>query len=274
MKEMLTKFKMELREELKEDFKKELSQKIQKVEEKIDAVKIELLGKNEDLKAENEEIKKTLTEIKNENLELKGQIAEMEQYSKRNNVIIKGIHMEPNENLKEKVKAVSQKLGTPLEEHDFCTVHRLSNKGPAPAIVAKLNNRDKANSLIKQSKNKRIWGKDIGQTPSEPIIVSEHLTKSKKEIFEAARNLKAQGKVKFVWVKNTEIYIREREETPATKIKGIEQIEEYLRTSRKRALHDRSPQQEQDESIRDGTNPNKKSTIARRNGKIEDYYKQ
>ncbi len=101
MREMLTKFKMELREELK-DFKRELSQENPKSRRKDRCSEDRIARKNQDLKAENKEIKKSLMKIKNENLELKGQIAEMKQYSKRNNVIIKRIHKQPNENLKEK----------------------------------------------------------------------------------------------------------------------------------------------------------------------------
>ena len=106
------------------------------------------------LQAKTEELRAPISTLEEEKFEINVRLNEQEQYSRRDNLIISGIPKEPNENVRSTVTKIAEKLGVKLHEYDVCTAHRLSNKGEAPAIVAKMNNHDKKNSLILEGKKK------------------------------------------------------------------------------------------------------------------------
>jgi septation ring formation regulator EzrA len=68
-------------------------------------------------------------------------IDELEQYSRKINVIITGIPEKQDENLKVVVKKLAEKLEITLQDYDICAIHRLPSKtkGPTTLIIVRLN---------------------------------------------------------------------------------------------------------------------------------------
>lgn len=179
------------------------------------------------LKAENKVLQKRIADLEEENDVNTKRLQEIEQYSRRNNLIITGIPKEPNENLRTKVTKLAEKLNVNVYEQDICTVHRLSNRGEAPAIVVKMNNRDKKNQIVKEGRRKQLKCRDIGYNSDERIYCSEHLTKENNDLLQAAKErLKATGFVKFVWPCEGRILVREDENARIIRIEDMNHLQE------------------------------------------------
>lgn len=87
---------------------------------------------------------KEVHELRNENMYLKNRITELEervedgeQYSKKNNVIISGVPVQPNEDASEIVKKIASKCEIQIKEWDIVAAHRLQPRknGDIPIIV-------------------------------------------------------------------------------------------------------------------------------------------
>lgn len=80
---------------------------------------------------------------KRENQWLKEQVVSLEQYSWKKNLLISGITILQNDNVREIVKDRAASMGINVSEHDMNIVHWLPNKNDTPMmIIAKLNSRE------------------------------------------------------------------------------------------------------------------------------------
>jgi len=153
LRNVLNELKNELKEATdnsKEDLKKEMKKEIGNIHVRL-----------QQIEEENQEVREEIDELREENENLKERIQQLEEYSRRDNVIISGIQKEENEmeeDLVEKVKEIGKSVGIKIEEYDIHACHRLPpNKNEkAPAMILKLNNRNKRSKLIRRSKDAKI----------------------------------------------------------------------------------------------------------------------
>ena len=186
------------------------------------------------VKDEQENIKESVADLFEENRLLKMQVNELEQYSKKPNIVLNGIPTQVNENLYEIMKTLGEKMKVDIKEHDIVAIHRLPSKTEISPIIVRLANYDKKSMLISVSKKIRPNTDMLGMNAAEPkpIYISEHLTKQTASLFKSAQALKKDGLVKFVWIKEGKILLRKQENSPIRKItdlKDVEQISEELR---------------------------------------------
>lgn len=200
------------------------------------ALKVMMEGMNK-LVEENEELKKKVTELEGENENTRRRLEEAEQYSRINNVIITGIPQEPDEDLKEKITELAEKLGVKLYEYDICATHRLSKKGEAPAIVVKMNNREKKMKMIKEGRKRKIQASDIGYATKEhAIFINEHLTNETAELLRATKEeLKVPGLMKFVWPSEGHVLTRETESSRTMRIRDWDHLQAIVEEMRGKA---------------------------------------
>lgn len=95
---------------------------------KVDAVTRDVVKLNKD----NGEIKDDMKRIKEENQELKKGLVELEQYSRKGNVIINGVTSEVGEDVKSIVKKIAGKLETDLQDSNISAAHSLPSKNKIP----------------------------------------------------------------------------------------------------------------------------------------------
>lgn len=96
------------------------------------------------------------------------------------------------------VEMVADKLEDELHDYHFCAVYRLPSVKQIQPIIIRLNSNDVKRDLVVNSKKKKLNGKAIG-AGSQPTFVNEHLSKETVEILYEAKNLRDQGKQKYVW---------------------------------------------------------------------------
>ena len=116
-----------------------------------------------------------------------------------------------DENLYEISIENAKKIEVEIEGRDISWVHRLPSKNNAPNIIARPTNRAIANRLISQSKKLRIQGNAINMHPSYPIYFNEQLTEDIRDLLARAKELRDNGTIKFIWVKDNMVFIREDE---------------------------------------------------------------
>lgn len=151
----------------------------------------------------------------------------LEQYSRRENVIINGIPKKDNENVREIVKKVAEKLKVPLYDYSIISAHRLPSKQNTYPIVAKLLDRDVKTALVKASKKEKINSGLLNYETVQPIYCDDHLTYGTRSILNTAKKLRENNIIKFVWIRNCNVYIRENENSKAIIIRSLEQLEDW-----------------------------------------------
>ena len=157
--------------------------------------------------------------LKHENEELFCRMNEMEQYSRKRNIVISGIPFEEEENTKAVVQKFASGIRIELKDYEINAVHRLSTKKEHTPIIVCLNNLEKKEELIEWSKrNNKKQGAN-----KKPIFISEHLTRFNGELL---REAKQREDVKYAWVKNGRILIKRSEESKVEELRSFQQLEE------------------------------------------------
>lgn len=162
---------------------------------------------------------------------LETRVADLEQYTRINDVIISGIPLKPT-SYAHALKGDQREEGT--DEHDSSTeaqvthflenkdihvdrndieaCHPLPSRNPKakPVVIVRFSNR----------KSKKLKGTDV--------YINEHLSKTNADLARRARFLKKDRKVQATWTSNCRVYIKTNggpEEAKVICIRSSEQLE-------------------------------------------------
>jgi len=195
-----------------------LESRMEKVGEELKAV--------QDVSAANT---KAIQGLRKEVGKLRPKVFDNDQYSRKPNVIVRGIpekrpgEQNQKENTKELIQILASRLGAQLHDYDVCAVHRLYRRDDddsttvAP-IVVRLNSFDKKHELMSLSKKKKLNSSMIGLGGNMPIFVDEHLTRETLALLHAAKCAKWKGFIEDAWCRDGKIFIREVAGGPTRRI--------------------------------------------------------
>ncbi len=82
-------------------------------------------------------------------------------------------------------------------------------------IIAQFNSRKIKNELMREVKKRRLTIRDLGYHRNRPTFWDDHLTTTTKEILKRAEQLKAEGLLKFVWIHDSTVFVRETRDVMA-----------------------------------------------------------
>lgn len=161
----------------------------------------EMVQSNKALRAENDELSKKM--------------ADMEQYSRLNNVEIKGVPCTQGEDCAVLLKTIGQVIECPISSTDIDAVHRVASKTDDKSIIARFCSREKKNEFLRKARRARLRTSQIGLSGSneKPVFVNEHLTIANKKLFSKALALKKEKKWRFLWTENCHIKARKSEDS-------------------------------------------------------------
>uniref|UniRef100_A0A1A8AM46 Helentron 4 helitron-like transposon replicase/helicase/endonuclease n=1 Tax=Nothobranchius furzeri TaxID=105023 RepID=A0A1A8AM46_NOTFU len=174
---------------------------------------------------------------------LETKVAELEQYTRLNYVIVSGLRIKPqtyaiavtNTNNgqqpdEEESTSVEQQvvvtfLKTKAVEVDSCNTeacHLLSRRSNSEkqAVIIRFANRKHKMTLIKQGK--KLKGTNV--------YMNDHLTKQNADIARKARYLKEEGKIQHTRTSNCKIYIKLKgtpEQANVLHIRNMEELDKY-----------------------------------------------
>lgn len=164
-----------------------------------------LKREHEALKAEKEGLKQTLANARKE-------ITEFKQYSRKNNIEIKGIPQLKDESLTEVVQKIGDKVGVRVQPSDIDVVHRVPTKERGSTnVIVRFVSRTARDNLVQAARKKRLTARQIGFEHEAPIYVNDHLCPEYKVLLGLAIAKKKEKNWKFVWVGQSKILARKAE---------------------------------------------------------------
>lgn len=184
----------------------------------------ELISKTLVLEEENKN-------LRDENSNLKLMLDEQEQYSRRNCIEIHGLPENQGENVTAEVVKIGRAIGMSISGEMIDNCHRLGKIGKfgnSPAIrgviVKFVRNFDKEMFLKKRKVKRNLSSSELGFNVSHSVYVNENLTQYRRSLMASVRKLKRDYKLSYVWTKNGNIFVRERDNSPAVIIKSEKDI--------------------------------------------------
>lgn len=188
---------------------------VNKLQSEIDDIKKAMdfmSSKFEAAKSENSGLKSDNKHLNENNQMLLQKIRHLEQYSRLNNLEIRGVPTTQGENCRNIVELLGKKVGCPIKPEDIDTVHRvptrdINNKN----IIVRFCSRDMRTEFLKKARKFRPKTDLLGFSAAQekPIYVNEHLTSDNKRLFSKALALKKQMKWAFLWTDNCVIKARQ-----------------------------------------------------------------
>ena len=194
----------------KEDFINMLSRSLSShialcIEQYISPLREEIVSLKQDVNRQTKEIE-TLKQLQKQT-EIKTR--EMEQYSRKDNIIIRGFPEEKNEDVEQKIMDfINSKVKNPVRKEDISIAHRLlrrtndklaTTNQPAP-IVVKFTSRKAKISVLKQKK-------DLRNLNGRPIIIHEHLSMENSKIFGKGLQLRKENRIGGIWTRDCKIFV-------------------------------------------------------------------
>ena len=197
-----------------------------------------------DLFNENKSLKAELLETTNQLKALKESFNDLEQYSRRDCLEIRGIPKSSSviREDTEIVVELGRKIGVDLNKEDISTSHRLPNKVKPngdralfpPAIIVKFTSRDVRENLYRARKAlKDITSHDLGYSEDSRMFINESLTQSNKELFKDCLKVKKDNGFKFLWTNGGKIFVRKDQHEGSkviqiTNAKALRKIDEEM----------------------------------------------
>lgn len=193
---------------------------------------------NNDLVKENTSLKTQVLGSANEINSLKEAMNNLEQYSRRDCLEIKGIPEKESESVEETndiVQSLGDKIGVTIQEYDISISHRLPSRrssslytgSPTPIIVKFTNRivRDKFYRARRLLKN--ITSENLGYNTSNKIFINESLTQRNKDLFYKCLQVKKAKGLKFLWTNVGKIYMKKDDHSSVMHIASIKDLKVF-----------------------------------------------
>lgn len=199
-----------------EDLMTQFVERIEKkLDEKLDILSNRLSNQVAALATDNEVLKE-------ENKKLVTKIDTLEHYTRRDNLILRGIIETKNENTNDIVLTVAKQLGICLELNDISTSHRLpSSRTDLPRLImVKFVRRDVRNTffnIFKKKARNDVSGPGVSATIISPslgrgrISCQEHITTETSKWLAQVKDATTKAEHKFIWVKDGKVYVKKGE---------------------------------------------------------------
>lgn len=170
-------------------------------------------------------------------------INDIEQYSRRDCIEIRGVPCSQDESTDDIVEKVGEIIGVEVESDDISISHRLPDKVITrkdgtqikhdPAIIVKFtkrSTRDDFNYSRKELRNHST--RDLGFTRQreQPIFICESLTATNRKIFNSCLRIKKKNNYKFIWTHYGTTCLRKDSNSPVISIKSENDIRRLLKS--------------------------------------------
>lgn len=156
------------------------------------------------------------------NEELERRVSELEQYSRKNNIEVKGIPCTKGESCLAIIQEIGNKIECPINESDIDIVHRVPSSSDAKHIIARFCSRAKKADFVSKARKARLQTSNIGfpANDASPLYVNEHLTQENKRLFAKSLSLKRENNWQFLWTDDCVIKARKTTDSKVFRIRN------------------------------------------------------
>ncbi|KAH6925593.1 hypothetical protein HPB50_007895 [Hyalomma asiaticum] len=143
----------------------------------------------ETIKSEYSTFASAYKDLMRKNEILSKKVAEMEQYSRANNVELKGVPYSQGEDCSAIIRTIASKVDCPISDSDIDIVHRVPTRaGSAKNIIARFCSRAKKQEFVNKARKARLTSRDLGFSGahSNAVFINDHLTPENKRLFAKA----------------------------------------------------------------------------------------
>lgn len=182
----------------------EFASKLDKIDKRI----LEL----EKLKDELCTTKTALTKLQNEH-------ANRDQWTRLNNVEIKGVPLKKDENLFNIVGAISKRISYEFPKSQINYISRvpMHNTKDKLILLSFVNRYVKEEFIAAARSTKCLSATDIGfEGNDRRIFVNDHLTPDSKKLLTAAKTIAKEKNYQYIWVKFAKIHVRKNNTSSST----------------------------------------------------------
>lgn len=187
---------------------------------------------NINLKRECATLRRDNQSLKDEVNDLKRDVIELQQYSRVQNVEIRGVPVTANEDVYCVLEAVAKVIAVPYSRHDISTAHRLPaprNRRYHPSIVVQFVSRTTRNMWIAAAKNKKPSTSDLTASFAPgPIFIGDHLTQHNKNLLSWAKSYVRSGRLAYAWSKDGKLFVRQTTASSAVRVWTQEDVSKAL----------------------------------------------
>lgn len=160
---------------------------------------------------------------------LKRRVEDLEQRSRSNNIELVGIPEKSGENLLSVVSLLGARIGVDVDVSDVDAVHRVAPvnhaSGRPKNIIVRMISRIKRDNFVGAARKvKELNSGGLGFSEKLSIYVNDHLTPERKMLLNKAKSEAKKLNYKYVWVKNSRIYVRKSDGTPVVMIGDVSDI--------------------------------------------------
>ncbi|XP_047511708.1 uncharacterized protein LOC125054076 [Pieris napi] len=170
---------------------------------------------------------------------LESEADDNEQWSRINNVEIKGVPQRDKENLHDIVNSIGQLINYTVQKNQINFVTRVpvrDSTQPKPIILCFLNRyakedfiaaaRTKAKDLARS--NSSTTCTNLGLNGNHKIFINDHLTPKNKDLLNKARKVAKDHNFQYIWVKRAVIHIRKDNTSPIIYIRNVKDISKII----------------------------------------------
>ena len=176
---------------------------------------------------------------------LEQRIDALEQYTRRDDVVITGFHTAPvslsrivtesineernehapsniQDSVEDQIVSFLNESGIPLNKSEISACHTIGRreKGKSQPIILRLVNRKTKTMMLKNGyKLKNI-------TKPEKVYINEHLSKKNSDIARLARELRKKEKITATWTRNCSVFVKAQHPDGNPRVKKINEIAE------------------------------------------------
>lgn len=223
----------------------EIMKKLNTVIEQNVTLEQKLAALSDDLRTTVDKLSNKIDTLNTENVGMKQQLENMhfrmnnmEQQKLIMNIEISGIQEKKDENLRELILNLNNKVGCNLSNNNILSIYRKRNRnknknGSTHPIIAVLNDVKLKDDFIKKCRkinklNTSILSKN--DLEKRPLYVNQQLTKPSQYLLAKAKEKKNEQLIKYVWVGEGKILIRRTEGGPVVRIHNISQLNHVTST--------------------------------------------
>ncbi|KAF9417195.1 hypothetical protein HW555_005706 [Spodoptera exigua] len=198
------------------DLKSSLSRQVEDIINKLE----EKLGDMEDRVAGVEGIKEEVEKLQARVIKLEEESEDRDQWSRMNNIEIKGITQQNNENLLEMVAKIGTKINYPVSKSQINFVSRVPTreKDRKKSIIVCFCNRYVKEDFIAaarlEAKTAPLTNSLFGLPGNQKIYINDHLTIKNKLLLSKAKKSAAEANFQYVWIKHAKIHARKVDTSP------------------------------------------------------------